>query len=119
MIRLDERINIAYLAFTGELLRILPVPGDSTHTWYSHQNIQGRIGTRDSIYVENIIPLYLQDVQQSLKTGNWGSPDTILTAIASYQARNSNGILPSSRNISLEVFLNQTDIFHGYPVSMA
>jgi hypothetical protein len=39
IIRLDERINICYLMFTGDLLRVLPVPGDSSHTWYSYGNI--------------------------------------------------------------------------------
>jgi cytochrome c-type biogenesis protein CcsB len=111
VIRLDERINIAYLVYTGEMLRILPVPGDSTHTWYSHLGIKGKIATGDSMFVENIIPLYLQDVQQSMKTGNWGSPDSVLLAITNYQAQLSGDILPSPRKVSLEIFMNQTDIF--------
>jgi cytochrome c-type biogenesis protein CcsB len=111
VIRLDERINIAYLVYTGEMLRVLPVPGDSTQTWYSHQGIKGRITTSDSMFVQNIIPLYLQDVQQSLKTGNWGGPDSILLAISNYQAQQSGDILPPPQKVSLEIFMNQTDIF--------
>jgi hypothetical protein len=81
IIRLDERINICYLVFTGDLLRALPVPGDSTHTWYSYHSIHGKSNSADSIFLNNIIPLYIQDVQESLKTGNWKAPDDIIHAI--------------------------------------
>ncbi len=43
IIRLDERINICYLMFTGDMLRVLPVPGDSSHTWYSYRGIAGKV----------------------------------------------------------------------------
>ncbi len=111
IIRLDERINIAYLVFTGELLRILPVPGDSSHTWYSHQGIQGRVNTEDSMFVENIIPLYLQDIQQSMKTGDWKSPDALLESITNYQSKYAGEIMPSPKKAALEVILNNSDIF--------
>jgi cytochrome c-type biogenesis protein CcsB len=111
IIRLDERVNICYLVFTGELLRILPRPNDSTHTWFSHQGIQGKVDMEDSVFVENIIPMYLQDVQQSMKTGDWKGPEDILGAITRYQEKYTGNLMPSPRDISLEIFLNTTDIF--------
>ena len=58
---------LAYLVFSGDFLRIFPVPGDSTHTWYNHQSIQGKTTHEDSVFVENIFYLYIQDVQKSLQ----------------------------------------------------
>ena len=111
IIRLDERVNICYLVFTGELLRILPRSNDSTHTWFSHQGIQGKVDLEDSVFVENIIPMYLQDVQQSMKTADWKSPEEILGAITRYQEKYSGDLMPPPRDISLEIFLNKSDIF--------
>jgi hypothetical protein len=111
IIRLDERINICYMIFTGDLLRVLPVPGDNSHTWYSYRNIAGKVNSPDSVFLNNVIPLYIQDVHESLQTGNWKGPDDILKAITNYQTRLSASFLPSSRKISTEIFLNESDIF--------
>ena len=111
IIRLDERVNISYLVFSGEFLRIFPVPGDSSHTWYSHQGIQGKINTEDSLFVENILYLYIQAAQQSLHTGDWSNPDETLKAISEYQTRYSGGIMPSPRSVSVEILLNKSDVF--------
>jgi cytochrome c-type biogenesis protein CcsB len=111
IIRLDERINISYLVFSGGFLRIFPVPGDSSHTWYSHQGVRGRIANGDSLFVNNILYLYIQDVQKSLQTENWTSPDELLKAISNYQTRYSGDIIPSPNKVSLEILLNKSNIF--------
>jgi len=111
IIRLDERINICYLVFTGDLLRILPVPGDSTHTWQSYSSIRGKVNSGDSALIGDIIPLYIQDVQASLKSGNWSGPDEIIRNLTAFQARLGSDVVPSPRKISLEIILNQFDIF--------
>lgn len=111
IIRLDERLNIAYLVFTGDLLRILPVPGDSSFTWYNQQGIRGKVRSADSVFTHHIVSYYLQDVQQSMKTGNWQGPDDILQAISNYQAKYTGDIMPSALKVKLEILLNKWDIF--------
>jgi cytochrome c-type biogenesis protein CcsB len=111
IIRLDERINICYLIFTGDLLKVLPVPGDSSHTWYSYGTITGKVNSPDSVFLNHIIPLYVQDVRESMQTGNWKGPDDIIKAITNYQIRYSAKFIPSNRKISTEIFLNESDIF--------
>ena len=111
IIRLDERINICYLLFTGDLLRVLPIPGDSSHTWYSYRTIAGKVNSPDSVFLNNVIPLYVQDVRESMQSGNWKEPDEIVKAITNYQARLSSKFIPSERKISTEIFLNESNIF--------
>jgi cytochrome c-type biogenesis protein CcsB len=111
IIRLDERINICYLMFTGDLLRVLPVPGDSSHTWYSYRGIAGKVNSPDSVFLYNVIPLYVQDVNESMQSGNWKGPDDIVKAITNYQASLSARFLPSARKVSTEIFLNESNIF--------
>jgi cytochrome c-type biogenesis protein CcsB len=111
IIRLDERVNITYLVFSGEFMRLFPVSGDSTHTWYNHQNIRGKLTHEDSVFVGNIFYLYLQEVQKSLKSGDWKASNDIAGAIEQYQRQHASVIIPAPSQISLEVFMNQSDIF--------
>ena len=111
VIRLDERINICYLIFTGDLLRVLPSPKDSAHTWYSYRGIHGQVKTEDSVFLNNILPLYIQEVEESMHTGNWKGPDDIIKALANFQTKASAAFVPSSRKISLEILLNKSNIF--------
>jgi cytochrome c-type biogenesis protein CcsB len=111
VIRLDERINICYLVFTGDLFRILPDPNDSSHTWYSYRGIHGHVPSADSVFLNNILPLYIQDVNESLQSGNWKSPNDIIDALSKYQAKSTAAFVPSPRKISLEILLNKSDVF--------
>ncbi len=111
IIRLDERVNITYLVFSGEFMRLFPVTGDSTHTWYNHQGIRVKSTHQDSVIVENIFYLYLQEVQRSLNSGNWKAPDDILSAIEQYQHQHGAAVIPDSSRISLEILMNKIDIF--------
>lgn len=111
IIRLDERVNITYLVFSGDFMRLFPVSGDSTHTWYNHQDIRGKTIHQDSVFAENIFYLYIQEVQKSLNSGNWKAPDDILGAIEQFQHQHGSAVIPASSRISLEILMNKTDIF--------
>ena len=111
IIRLDERINVLYLVFTGEMLRVLPMPGDSNHTWYSHQGIQHKVATPDSAMLENLLSYYQTEVQHSMQTGDWTNPDNIIEAISDLQIRYSGHVIPSPRKVKVEIFLNKASVF--------
>ena len=111
LIRLDERINICYLVFSGELLKIFPAPGDSARAWYNHSGIQGKVMTEDSVFTASILYHYAQEVQKSVQSGNWTNAGTILTAITQYQQKYAGDIIPSQLKIRTEVFLNNADNF--------
>jgi len=110
VIRLDERVNIGYMIFTGELLRLFPVMGDSNNTWYSAGAIAGRVTGPDSL-VTRLLPFYLQEVRSSLLTGKWENTDEILEAISVYQNKTAPDLIPSHSKVKLELILNQTDVF--------
>jgi cytochrome c-type biogenesis protein CcsB len=111
VLKLDEKINICYMIFTGELLRIFPVPGDSSHTWHNHESIKGQVLNEDSVFTSNVVNLYQQEIRSSIVSGNWANPTRILNAIAQYQQKYSAPIIPSDRKVSAEILLNKTDIF--------
>ncbi len=112
LIKVDERVNICYMIFTGQLLRFFPIKDDSTQTWYHHETVKGRVSGKDAVFVENIIYLYVQDVQESMQTGNWKSPDDIIQAITNYQRHTANpSLIPPSSKVNLEILLNKLNPF--------
>lgn len=111
LIRLDERINICYMVLSGELLRVMPVPGDSTYTWLNYNEIKGRVQYPDSVLVENILVLYLQDVKKSLQSGNWEGTAQVLEGIKKIQQQYAAPVIPTPTRTNIELLQNKLDIF--------
>src|SRR5512134_1577602 len=53
IIRLDERVNLCYIIFTHEILRIFPKPNDESDTWYHTGNARQHFSGNDSVFVSN------------------------------------------------------------------
>jgi cytochrome c-type biogenesis protein CcsB len=111
IIRLDERVNICYMVFTGDLFRILPAPGDSTNTWYTHNTIHGHIQSEDTVFLYNVLPLYIQEVQASMQSGDWTGPARLVDALTVYQRKVATKIVPSEGKVKIEMFFNKAGIF--------
>ncbi len=63
MLRVDERMNICYMVYSGNLLRILPDRDDPNHTWHSPNTIPEIYTGEDSLFAVNITQLYLEGCQ--------------------------------------------------------
>jgi cytochrome c-type biogenesis protein CcsB len=111
IIRLDERVNIAYLVYTGDMLRIFPKPGDSLMTWYTPLSAKDQFAKEDSFFAGNIISLYIEESRKSLISGNWDEPDKILTGIKNFQNKYGASVIPKGRKIRIEIYLNKSNLF--------
>ncbi|MBN2764244.1 MAG: cytochrome c biogenesis protein CcsA, partial [Bacteroidales bacterium] len=112
IIRLDERVNIAYLLFTGEMLRIFPVDGDSTYTWYTPSQANGFFNHEDSVSIRHFMSLYSEACKNSLLSGNWSEPNRILEKLKRYQYNTGLPVIPQKGKINTELILNKYDIFN-------
>jgi len=112
IIKLDEKINICYLVFTGDLFRIFPIPGDISGAWHSSSNIPSDLSRGDSMFIQQILNNYITQAGLSLNSGDWNIPDGILKDIKNYQVLHAREVLPSSTKTSMEIFFNKTDIFN-------
>ena len=81
LIKYDERLNILYHWFMGNMLNVFPVPNDTSGKWYNPVSIKGKVSTEDSVFVYNVLSLYLIEVKNAVNTGNWSTPDELLFAI--------------------------------------
>jgi cytochrome c-type biogenesis protein CcsB len=111
IIRLDERVNLCYMIFTQEILKIFPKPDDKSNTWYHPGNAQEHFSGNDSIFVSNACAMYLNNIQESIKTGSWNNQKSSIDAFVLFQQKYGSNILPSEFKIKSEVLYNNLNIF--------
>ncbi len=107
LIKIDERLNISYLVFTGEFLKILPNPTDSHAPWFSPASHMHGLSAEDSSFVSAIIPNFLN----SVKEGDLGMAKQLLSGIAAYQKQYGSDILPPESKTNMEITYNRMMIF--------
>lgn len=107
VIAVDERVNIAYMVYTGELLRILPDPRDSHNPWFHPGEKIVGLDPQDSTFVADVIPLYFK----SLASGDEQNANFMLQGIKDYQKKFGKDIMPSDTKINAEITYNKMLIF--------
>lgn len=109
IIRLDERINLCYQIYSGDLLRIFPKRDDPTHTWYSPTSFSKTFSGKDSTFAASILPLYLQSLQNRGKDPKL--TNEAYSLLHTYQQNFGKDIIPSPFKIKLETIYNSLNIF--------
>lgn len=112
MIKLDEKINITNMIFTGRLLKMFPVPGDPANTWVSPADIaEIKMPPTEILTSFEDFGAYLEEVQAAKTSSNTAQTGQWLAKIHANQLAHSQGIMPSESKINAELLLNKMDIF--------
>jgi cytochrome c-type biogenesis protein CcsB len=111
LIKVDERVNVFFMAISGDFLNIFPKPGHPNNKWHNADEPYSNFDSTDAGFVENILPLYYNSVLKGMQTGNWAEADSNLGYIKTFQNRYGASIIPSSSRTKLEVFYNNINIF--------
>ncbi len=112
VINVDRRVNLLYSAITGDILRIFPIPNDKTNKWVSNNNLdETNFKGQDSVFVRQILPVYLQTLSVSQKSKNYAQSDEILEGIIKFQKKYGSAVYPSERKINVEIAYNKYDVF--------
>lgn len=111
LIKVDERLNICFMVYTGELLRIYPKPGDKNQKWYAPIAAISEFDTKESELVRLVTASYFYNIDQALKDGNWTRADQALGVIQDYQNFYGASIIPEKTRIDAELLYNKANIF--------
>ncbi len=107
-IETDRRVNLLYSALEGKVLRIFPVPNHPNDKWASVPELgEYTFEGVDSLYVRNVMPLYLG----ALRQGTYEQADQLLESISGFQQKYGADVMPSEKKIAYEVLYNKYDIF--------
>ena len=111
-IETDRKVNLFYSALEGKVLKIFPVPNDSNNKWVSQQEVsQIKFQGVDSLYVNNVLPLYFASMRQGKLNGDYTQADGLLESLKGYQNKYGASIIPSKKKIDAEIIYNKYNIF--------
>jgi cytochrome c-type biogenesis protein CcsB len=109
-LKIDERVNILSMVFSGNLLKIIPVADDVNNTWIARHN-HGNNG-HESHVASNFFNAYGMALQKGIESNNYNDADNLLNELKAYQIKNGADVIPSSAKIYSEIFLNNLNIFN-------
>ena len=111
LIKIDERVNVAFMAYQGSLLRIYPKPNDANNKWMAPMDAIKEYPKEQVNEVRLSISAYFQMVGEGLKTGNWSNADLAIRGIRKYQEKYGAEVIPSKSHIDMEIKYNKFGLF--------
>lgn len=111
ILAVDERVNILYMVYTGSMLKIFPDSADINYTWYAAGAEPFPFRGSDSLFIRNILPMYIDAVESATHTGDWTNANETLAYISKFQHKFGKDVMPPESKIKLEVWYNESQIF--------
>ncbi len=111
ILKVDERVNICYMVYTGEIFKMIPKANDPTHKWYGLEQAIRTFPRNEVEEIRKILAKYFNGIQVGLTTGNWNKADVAIDAIKKYQEQYGSSIIPSPSRVKAEIFFNKAKIF--------
>ncbi len=111
LIKVDERVNVSYMAYQGSLMRIYPKPNEKNNKWFAPMDAIKAFTPKDAQNVKMSISAYFMMVGQGLKTGNWKNADLALRGIQKFQKTYGAAVLPTPKHIEMEIWYNKLGLF--------
>ncbi len=113
ILKADERLNVLYMAFMGELFRVLPKQNDPNNTWYSVNGLMMGSGAAREEVAEafGLVRDYFGAVGESLASKDFTKADIALQKLKAYQLKFGKAVIPSESKIGVEILFNSLNLF--------
>jgi cytochrome c-type biogenesis protein CcsB len=111
LLKVDERANICFMLFRGELFKIFPKPHSEETKWYAPIEALQLFPAHDKEEIQKLTMGYLSTVSQAIVNGGWDEADTLLKEIKAYQYKHGSTIIPHENVIDAELLFNEINIF--------
>ncbi len=112
LINVDKRVGLLYSAIGGAVLRIFPIPNDANNKWVSQPELMTSNFTgTDSVFVKQILPVYMHTLKQAKKTGDYEEATKIIEGVQNFQKKYGAAVYPSADKIKFEIAYNKYDVF--------
>ena len=107
ILKVDERVNICYMIFQGDFLKLIPDTQNPNHSWYAPSSKHGQISSADSMMLAKVVPDYLKAVAG----GNVALANGLAKQISNFQQKYGSSVIPSQKKVKAEILYNKWMIF--------
>ncbi len=117
IIKVDERLNVAYMVFSGRFMRVFPLEGDPDDKWYYPQEALQIFPAGASNEVLSILRNNSISLAKGMDSGDYSEANKAIDLIKDYQKKYSPAIIPNETIIKAELMYNNLRIFDRlYPI---
>ncbi|MEA2027998.1 MAG: cytochrome c biogenesis protein CcsA [Campylobacterota bacterium] len=111
LLKVDERLNIAYMVYYGKFFKIFPMMEDGHNhdrsKWFTPMEAMEHFHGQSQIEVSAMVQGLLSNVSK----GNFEQANQAIDQIAQYQRKHGKEIIPSQSRIDNEILFNKLSIF--------
>jgi len=111
VLKIDEKVNVVYMVFTGSLLKIWPKPNDANNKWLGTIDALQKFSPENAERIREIAVAYFTSVDDALRTGDWTKSNVALKKIAAYQKKYGAAVYPDANKVKAEMFYNHSNVF--------
>ncbi|AOO64428.1 cytochrome c biogenesis protein CcsA [Sulfurospirillum halorespirans] len=111
ILKVDERVNICYMVYTGEVFKMIPKQNDLSKRWFAPQEAVMNFSKQEGDEVRALLGGYFEAISEGLEKSSWESANKALEKLQSYQEQYGSEIIPSESRIKAEIFFNHAKIF--------
>ncbi|MEJ6777115.1 MAG: cytochrome c biogenesis protein CcsA [Crocinitomicaceae bacterium] len=108
LIKLVERYQVVQAIFSWSYIKILPLAKDPSNTWYVPMNMA--LMQKDSLS-SSLALRYLSSLDEGAKEGSFGKATDYLNQLKKFQKELASGVIPSERQVRMEVSYNKMNVF--------
>jgi cytochrome c-type biogenesis protein CcsB len=112
MIKLDEKVNICNMVFSGSFMKIFPIPGDKNNHWQSPTDVNQNLNqSEDFIFPQRFYLTYVQSLQKAILDNEWDLTNQLIDEFSVYQQKYGAAVIPSTMKVNSELLLNKLNVF--------
>ena len=111
LIKVDERLNVAYMIYSGRFMRVFPLQGDSNDKWYYPEEALQTFPAQASHEVLALLRNNSISLAKGMDSGNFKEANKAIDAIKEYQKKYSPSLIPNETLIKAELMYNELRIF--------
>jgi hypothetical protein len=94
VLKVDERLNICYMVYSGSMFRIFPKKDDPNKKWYDARTAITSFPPSESKEVRDVLNLYFDGVEEGFKTNNWSKANEAVDKIVAFQKKYGANLIP-------------------------
>ncbi|HHD75392.1 MAG TPA: cytochrome C biogenesis protein [Campylobacterales bacterium] len=111
LVKVDERLNVAYMIYTGALLNMYPMPKDENNKWVNPQEAIEKFPQELSEMVRMMTVYLFQGASIVQESGESEQFDKAINLIEMYQKKFGAEVMPSEDAVNVEIQYNKLGIF--------
>lgn len=107
LIKVDERLSIAFMLYQGVLFKIFPLPNDTNHTWLAFEQMFAQLEGNEAEKLQESSTAFVG----ALFERNYEKALLHVKTFSEFQSKYGAEIMPSTTHINVEILFNKLMIF--------